>query len=289
MARAPRLFAPGIVYHVVARGNQRRLTFLDHEDYAFYLDRLTKYRARDKVSLYAYCLMPNHVHLLLRTSDIPLSKSMQAVQQSYTQRFNHRRRTVGHVFQGRYRAIVCETDIYLAALVRYIHLNPVRAGLVEDPGAYAYSSHRAYLSAEVSSPVETDLVLAMLGGRSGYHAFIQTGTTGGHDDHRTDHLHVVHGVAGAHESGQPEADGVRDVDLLPLTIAEMAGSLHVDPVALHVPRQRQLVAHTRALAFLVLTEKLGYSLSDVAALLGQDPVEVRATVARQVARLPEDG
>ena len=95
-----------------------------------YLDRLARYRKRFSVTVYAYCLMSNHVHLLLETGSEPLSKFMQGLQQSYTQYFNRKHRKVGHLFQGRYRAIVCEKDQYLLTLVRYIHLNPIRAKLV---------------------------------------------------------------------------------------------------------------------------------------------------------------
>jgi REP element-mobilizing transposase RayT len=136
MARRPRLFAPGLLYHVIARGNQRQLTFLGEDDYRAYSRRLALYRARHGVTLLAYCLMPNHVHLLARTGDVPLAKFMQGLQQSYTQWFNRLHGKVGHVFQGRYRAIVCDSEAYLLTLVRYIHLNPVRAGLVADPDQY---------------------------------------------------------------------------------------------------------------------------------------------------------
>src|SRR6266849_7967662 len=148
MARRPRLFAPGLLYHVIARGNQRQPTFLTDADYEAYLARLARYRKRYGVFLYAYCLMPNHVHLLAETPEAPLSRFMQGLQQSYTQRFNRVYGTVGHLFQGRYKAIVCDRDEYLMALIRYIHLHPVRAGLVEDPDAYPYSGHRAYLGAD---------------------------------------------------------------------------------------------------------------------------------------------
>ena len=97
MARRPRIFAPGLLYHVIARGNQRQRTFLTDLDDRAYLVRLATYRKRYGVRLYAYCLMPNHVHLLVQTSEPPLSKFMQGVQQSYTQRFNRVHGKVGHL------------------------------------------------------------------------------------------------------------------------------------------------------------------------------------------------
>ena len=110
MARRPRVFAPGLLYHVIARGNQRRKTFLSDDDYRAYLERLERYRAKFRLRIYAFCLMPNHVHLLLETGSTPLSKFMQGLQQSYTQYFNRRHRKVGHLFQGRYTAI--RTNIF---------------------------------------------------------------------------------------------------------------------------------------------------------------------------------
>jgi putative transposase len=180
MSRRPRLFAPGLLYHVIARGNQRQSTFLDDADYGAYLRRLALYLERHGVSLHAYCLMPNHVHLLVRTGTTPLAKFMQGLQQSYTQWFNRVHEKVGHVFQGRYRAIVCDSDKYLVTLVRYIHLNPVRAGLVSRPDLYRYSGHRAFLAGRPTALVDPDLVLRLLGGPTAYARFIQDGANEGH-------------------------------------------------------------------------------------------------------------
>ena len=139
MARKPRLFAPGILYHVIVRGNQRQKTFFKDSDYAVYLEKLGRYRLKYNVTIYAYCLMPNHVHLLLECGLTPLAKFMQGVQQTYTQYFNRSHRKVGHLFQGRYRAILCQKDAYLLELVRYIHLNPVRSKLVRNAERYGYA------------------------------------------------------------------------------------------------------------------------------------------------------
>jgi len=97
MARRPRIFAPGLLYHVIVRGNQRQKTFLGRRDYQVYLERLAKYRQKHNVTVYAYCLMSNHVHLLLECGREPLSKFMQGLQQSYTQYFNHYHDKAGHL------------------------------------------------------------------------------------------------------------------------------------------------------------------------------------------------
>src|SRR6266496_5591425 len=104
MARRPRVFAPGLLYHVIVRGNQRRKTFRCDDDYKAYLDRLEKYRAKCDVRIYAYCLMPNHVHLLVETGSTPLAKFMQGLQQSYTQYSNRGNRKVGNLFKAGIKA-----------------------------------------------------------------------------------------------------------------------------------------------------------------------------------------
>ena len=126
-----------------------------------YLNRLERYRAKFHVRIYAYCLMPNHVHLLLESGSEPLSKFMQGLQQSYTQYFNRSYRKVGHLFQGRYKAIICDKDKYLLALPRYIHLNPVRAGLAKRPEGYVYPGHRSYLIDGAAKIVESGPIWRM--------------------------------------------------------------------------------------------------------------------------------
>ena len=123
--------------------------------------------------------MPNHVHLLVRTGAAPLAKFMQGLQQSYTQWFNRVHEKVGHVFQGRYRAIVCDSDEYLVTLVRYIHLNPVRAGFVPRPELYRYTGHRAYLAGQRTALVDPEPVLRLLGGPTAYARFTQDGADEG--------------------------------------------------------------------------------------------------------------
>ena len=182
MARRPRVFASGLLYHVIVRGNQRRKTFRSDGDYKAYLERLEKYRAKFRVRIYAYCLMPNHVHLLLETGAAPLAKFMQGLQQSYTQYFNRSYRKVGHLFQGRYKAIICDKDRYLLALVRYIHLNAVRAGLAKRPERYPHSGHNSYLINGTAKIVEAGPILRLLGGKKGYEGFVQEGMSESHNE-----------------------------------------------------------------------------------------------------------
>jgi REP element-mobilizing transposase RayT len=162
MARKPRIEFEGALYHVITRGNQRQQIFKHTEDYKKYLKILGDYKIRYDFFLYAYVLMRNHVHLLMETKAFPLSKILQGVNQSYTMYFNRRYATVGHLFQGRYKAMLCDKDSYLLSLIKYIHMNPVRTGRAKSPEEYPWSSHGSYVGqATGRGIVDSELVLGI--------------------------------------------------------------------------------------------------------------------------------
>lgn len=142
MSRPLRIEFPGAIYHVTSRGNARRRVFLDDEDRDTMLSTLTWVAERFNWICHAYCLMDNHFHLLVETAQPNLSRGMRQLNGVYTQRFNRRHRKVGHLFQGRFKAILVERDSYLLELCRYVVLNPVRAKMVKSPQDYAWSSYR---------------------------------------------------------------------------------------------------------------------------------------------------
>lgn len=143
MARPLRLEYPGAVYHVTARGNARQVIFQDDGDREAFLGILGKVIERYNWLCHAYCLMGNHYHLLIETLDANLSAGMRQINGLYTQTFNRRHGRVGHVLQGRFKAILVDKDSYLLELCRYIVLNPVRAQMVKQPKNYPWSSYRA--------------------------------------------------------------------------------------------------------------------------------------------------
>jgi REP element-mobilizing transposase RayT len=165
MARPLRLEYPGAVYHVMARGNERRAVFLEDTDRELYLERLERYQKRFGFRVYAYCLMTNHIHLAVETGKVRLSRIMLGLQGSYTQAFNRRHGRVGHLFQGRYKSLVVQKDPYLLALVRYIHENPVLAGIVREPPDYRWSSDRWYRKRGGPAWLDVSSVLGMFGRR----------------------------------------------------------------------------------------------------------------------------
>lgn len=143
MARPLRIEYPGALYHVTSRGDGREDIFADDADRLAFLSVLGAVVERFDWRLYAYCLMDNHYHLMVETPKANLSLGMRQLNGVYTQRFNRRHGRAGHVFQGRFKAIVVDKQAYLLELSRYVVLNPVRAKMVRDPARYRWSSHRA--------------------------------------------------------------------------------------------------------------------------------------------------
>jgi REP element-mobilizing transposase RayT len=181
MARPLRLEFAGALYHVTTRGNGREAIFLSDADRRMFLDVLAAVWKRYSWAVHAYCLMTNHYHLLVETPDANLSKGMRQLNGVYTQRFNRRHNRTGHVFQGRYKAILVQRDAYLLELARYVVLNSVRARMVRKAGDWPWSSYRA-MTGDAQPPewLETRAILAAFGepeskAIDGYARFIADG------------------------------------------------------------------------------------------------------------------
>ena len=132
MPRQPRLDAPGALHHVMGRGIDGVKLFSNRKDREDFLERLSDLCRADALSVYAWALMSNHFHLLVRTGNQPLSTSMRKLLTGYVVNYNRRHKRYGHLFQNRYKSIICEDEPYLLELTRYIHLNPLRAGIVKN-------------------------------------------------------------------------------------------------------------------------------------------------------------
>ena len=164
MARPLRLEFPGALYHISSRGDQREDIYLGKGDRRLFLDVLGGVCGRCNWSVHAYCLMGNHYHLLVETPEANLSKGMRQLNGVYTQRFNRTHARVGHVFQGRYKAILVEKHAYLLELARYVVLNPVRAKRVRQAGSWRWSSYRATVGTEAAPAwLETRAILSAFG------------------------------------------------------------------------------------------------------------------------------
>jgi len=174
MGRPLRIEFPGAHYHVTARGNELRDIFETRGDIERFLTYLETSVTRYGVLLHSYCLMTNHYHLLLETTKGNLSEVMQHLNGAYTHYFNSKRNRVGHLFQGRYKAILIEADKYLVELSRYIHLNPVRVGMLARPEEYPWSSYRDYIGERCTPAwLSTRRVLSGFADRAAYRQYVE--------------------------------------------------------------------------------------------------------------------
>lgn len=166
MARPLRIEYDGALYHVTSRGNERKPIFRDDADRELFFNTLSQVTQRFHWLCHAYCLMNNHYHLLVETPDGNLSKGMRQLNGVYTQVFNHRHRRVGHLFQGRFNAILVQKDSHFLEVCRYVVLNPVRAKSSSHPGEWKWSSYRATLGqATVPDWLTIDEILSHFGAR----------------------------------------------------------------------------------------------------------------------------
>jgi len=162
MARPVRIEYEGAFYHVTSRGNERKKIFFTERDYEKMKDYLKEAQNRYGYLLHSYIFMTNHYHLVIETPHSNLHEIMHYINSSYTTYINRKRARAGHLFQGRYKAILVDKDTYLLELSRYLHLNPVRAKIVSKPEEYPHSSYRSYIRKEKEEIVHRDLILEMI-------------------------------------------------------------------------------------------------------------------------------
>lgn len=181
MARPLRLEYSGALYHITSRGNERKKIYREEQDFKLFLKVLAQVVEDTNWLCHSYCLMPNHYHLLLETPEPNLSKGMRQLNGIYTQKFNYKYKRSGHLFQGRYKAIIVEKEAHLLELCRYIVLNPVRANIVDLPEMWPYSSYLAAIG-KVKTPtfLHTDWILAQFArgrnrARAAYKRFVANG------------------------------------------------------------------------------------------------------------------
>ncbi len=290
MPRKPRIEYSGAFYHVITRGNQKQYIFKDASDHEKYLQLLASYKQRRQFRLYAYVLMNNHLHLLIETGDIPLSKILQGLNQSYTLHFNRKYRTVGHLFQGRYKAILCDRERYLLSLLKYIHYNPVRAKIAETPSRYRWSSDHLYRAGGGNGLVDTDAVLRLFSesrtrARRKYREFMDDGAAVKKqdvyatvderllgDDAFVDKIAEEHGTVNKERR-------TREHSLARIAgVVAQAGGFSTEELRAG-GRQRSLAQGRVAVA--VLARECGYRCAEIAAYLGKDPTAVTQYVRKR--------
>ncbi len=185
MPRALRIHDPDGIYHIVVRGDNREPIFVNNGDHQQYLRLLSGFKAELGFKCYGYALMTNHVHLLLQPGDkTTVSVIMQRLSATYTRYFNKKHNRVGHIYQGRFHSSLVDKEAYLLEVVRYVHLNPVRAGMAHHPRDYLWTSYHAYMDSErnILELIDCRLILEMLcheivPARQALNAFFQEGIT----------------------------------------------------------------------------------------------------------------
>jgi putative transposase len=316
MPRQPRIDAPGLLQHVMARGIQRCRIFRDDRDYQDFLTRLGNILDTTGIRCYAWALLPNHFHLLLRSGRIHLSHVMRGLMTGYAVTFNSRHRRNGHLFQNRYKSVICEDEPYLLELVRYIHLNPLEAGLVNDLSEldeYPWSGHTVLLGYRKNGWQEIDEVLGRFSGkknqaRQEYRAFVEEGVNhaswpdfegGGLE--RSLNQNEWHGAMARDRDVRAHDERVlgrgRFVERVlkhtglagaskkaQMPIPELAEKVSdwvkVDLEDLFLGRRKREVSSARALVSYLAVHKMGYRFSEVGEALKVHPV----TIARALDR-----
>lgn len=296
MARKPRIHYPGAVYHVILRGNGGQDIFFTKADRSRFYFLLQESVEKHGHRIHAFCLMSNHVHLAIQVGEVSLSRIMQNVGSRYTGYLNRRKKRTGHVFQGRYKALLIDADSYLLELVRYIHCNPVRAGLVQTPDQYPLSSHRAYLGLEVIPWLTTGWVLSQFAepekkARALYVNFVLAGI---HEEHRVDfHRGLFEGrilgddsfseksLARAEEKFQCRF-GVEQI------VAAVCAGYGIEPEMLVEPGKKQPAAIGRAVVAYLVQEAENLTLTELSDYVHRDIAALSRAAERLRARAKSD-
>lgn len=273
MPRRPRLHIADACYHVTLRGNHRQPLFRHPADRStlnnIVAEQLPKFGAR----LHAYCRMTNHLHLLVQIGDTPLGRPMQRISARYARWFQSTLPTTGHLFERRYHALLIDTDSYLLEAVRYIHLNPTRARLVQDPEQYPWSSHGVYLGGRREPWVTTDWVLGKLSrdltnARLAFGDFVRQGLhsdTG--DDEFLKRLAAADSPSGSRQS-------------LDEWIASRCRAFALQPEQLAAPGRDRRLSRIRAVIAQEAVAQRFATLADVARRFKRDESTLRECVRR---------
>jgi putative transposase len=320
MPRQARLDAPGVLHHVMVRGIERRVIFRDDVDRADFVARLAALVPATGLTVYAWALLPNHAHCLVRTGTRPLPRVMRSLLTGYAGAFNRRHKRVGHLFQNRYKSIVIEEEPYLLELVRYLHLNPLRAGTVTTLPAldcYPWTGHSALVGTVPRPWQSTGSILAQFGpslrrARAAYRAFVAAGISQG----RRPELQggglvrslggwaaVAHlrrgreGYAGderilgnsafveaLRQALPPSPVGREAAPAVEAIVQRVCASCGIDPARLRYGGRKHSVSEAREGIAYLCTEVAGHPGPTLAPLLGVRPVSVYAAARRGLAK-----
>lgn len=301
MPRRPRVFAEGAIYHVYVRTTRREPVFADAGEADRLLDLVREVKRQDKFSVLAWCVMPSHYHLVLRTAEVPLSRSMRLIQGRFAQGYNRRHGSIGSVWQERYKAkLICET-VYVRTAIGYVHLNPVVAGIAEKPKDYGLSGHRALIGQRKDGLVDADEALALFGSRQreargAYRAILaalaKTEPAPSGADRRWDSadgaLEVEPGRVRLDALGAAVGAIQRPVLSPEVFLIRACRALGVEPERLGSPSRDRASVRLRDLVALVGVERYRITTRALAEALGQSPDHVSRWIGRALRRKGEE-
>jgi putative transposase len=321
MARHARLDAEGTLHHVIARGIERRTIFRDTDDRQRFVDRIEMLSEVTETAVYAWALLPNHFHLLLRSGPGGLSRFMRRLMTGYAITFNRRYRRSGHLFQNRFKSTICEEEPYFLEFVRYIHLNPVRARLVEtidDLDSYRWSGHRVLIGRVANSWQDCEYVLTWFGktkkaATRAYRKFMEAGLSqgkridldgggllrslGGPTERGKDRVFADERILGTGEFVK-ELLGAADerrrhclsiierMERMKQTIAERCGAEGIEVGAIMGGSRANPIPRLRSELAAHLVEELGISYAEVARHLGVSPSAITRMLSRRLRKSP---
>lgn len=265
MARGPRIHYDGAVYHVMARGVDGRDIFLDDLDRRAFLEATRLVKNEAPFTILAYCLMGNHFHFAIRVGGMPLSRIMQRLLTSYVMAFNLRHDRQGHLFQARYKAVLCRDDAYLIALIRYIHMNPVRAGIVSSPESWPWSSHFDYIG-RGSDLADARLFFNALGENGVGYAQVLRATDDSFE---------------AWPSRKSESPLLRDEPADVQTLEQMASDLFPDDHSVIRSGCRRHAVSRKRRMFVEMAIQKGHKLTAIADWMGRSPQAVHNLINRK--------
>ncbi|MBI2355125.1 MAG: transposase [Deltaproteobacteria bacterium] len=296
MARKPRIHYPGAVYHVILRGNAGGPIFFEDGDrFRFYLF-LQQSVERFGYRIHGFCCMTTHIHLVIQVTEIPLALIMQNLSLRYTKWVNYTQGRAGHVFQGRYKALLLDADAYLLELVRYVHLNPVRAVMVKLPEDYPWSGHRAYLGRETLPWLTTDWVLSLLGrridsARKAYRQFVADGM----DEGKRDEFHsgTCEGrILGDDDFADDALCKANQIRRREWTLTEVVASVcrryGITEEQLRSPGKARTFSEARALAAVIVQESPHLFLTELGKLFNRDVSTIGKAAQRMIYRSQTD-
>ena len=296
MARKPRLHYPGAFYHVILRGNAGQDIFFLKKDRGRFFSLLQEGIERYEFRVHAYCLMTNHIHLALQVGDVTLSRIMQNVSFRYTRYINRSRKQVGHLFQGRYKALLIDADSYLLELVRYIHNNPVRAGLSKTAEEYLWSSHRVYLGKVKAPWLTTEWILSQFAEnrKRAVELFGDFVSNGKDEGHREEFYqgNVEGRILGedrfAEEALQKGSQQLARQASLEQVLQTVCEQYKISLSELSAGSRLRRIAEARAVAAFIVRDMDHLSLTDLSRMLGRDLSGLSQAASRLDKRLRSD-